>query len=132
MNSPGFSVMVLSRPGPSIRSSLELTVTPVSSVQRSDLGHAQARTIGDAESGLVLDAGGGRQKTRHLLGAQHDRNLPWLRDQRQGLDGVGPIERHGEKQAQRRDREVAARWPHAARGQGQLEKPQIRGARRVG
>jgi hypothetical protein len=100
--------------------------------KRGDLRHAQPRTIGDAERGLVLDARGGLQKTRHLLGAQHDRNLPWLRDERQVLDGVGPIQRHGEKEAQCRDREVDRRRAHAALGQVQLEKPQILRCRRVG
>ena len=104
----------------------------VGHLQRGDLRHAQARTIGGAERGLVLDAGGGLQKTRHLLAAQHDRNLPRLRDKRQVLDGVGPIERHREKEAQRRDREVDARRAHPVLGQVQLEKPQIFGCRRVG
>src|SRR5207244_13246867 len=75
---------------------------------------------------------GGLQKTRHLLGAQHDRNLPRLRDERQMLDGFGPIQRDSEKKAQLRDREVDRRRAHAALGQVQLEKPQILRCRRVG
>jgi hypothetical protein len=47
------------------------------------------------------------------------------------LDGVGPIQRHGEKETQCRDCEVDRRRAHAVLGHVQLEKPQILRCRRV-
>jgi hypothetical protein len=51
----------------------------------------------------------------------------------QVLDGIGPVEHHGENETQRRNREVDDRPPHVALGQVQLEKPHmssIHGTRR--
>src|SRR5271168_4430560 len=39
----------------------------IGDLQRDDLGYAQARAIGDAERRLVFDAGGGGEKSSHLL-----------------------------------------------------------------
>ena len=42
-------------------------------LQVRDLRHSQARTVGDAEGGLVLEAIGGLQQEQHLLLVQHRR-----------------------------------------------------------
>src|SRR5277367_3030638 len=104
----------------------------VGHLQRRHLRYAQARPIGDAERGLVLDARGCLQKARHLLGAENDRNLARLRNERQVFDDVGPIQRNGEEEPQRRNRTVDGRGADVVRGEMQLEKPQLFGCRRIG
>ena len=97
----------------------------VGHLQRDDLGYPQARTIGGAERGLVLDAGGGRQKLRNLLGAQHQRQLARLVHKRQVSRRIGPIERYAEEEPQRRDRRVDGRRADAVLGQVQLKQTQV-------
>lgn len=45
----------------------------IGDLEVDDLRGAQAAAIGDAERGLVLQAGAAVQQQRHLLGAEHDR-----------------------------------------------------------
>jgi hypothetical protein len=59
----------------------------VADLERHDLGHAQARAIGGAQGSLVLWPGCRLQKARHLFGAQHDRDLARLGDERQRFAG---------------------------------------------
>jgi len=66
-----------------------------------------AFAVGDAERGLVLEAGRGFEETRHLFLAQHDRRLARLVHDRQRTNEVGPFERHVEKEPQRGDGGVA-------------------------
>jgi hypothetical protein len=68
-----------------------------------DFGHPQARAVGDAERGFVLEARRGLEETRHLLLAQHDWRLARLVHDPQRANEVGPFERHGEKEPQRGD-----------------------------
>jgi hypothetical protein len=50
---------------------------PDFAIERSpqDLGHPQARAVGDAERGIVLEARRGFEETRHFLLAQHLRQV---------------------------------------------------------
>src|SRR5271170_7078961 len=61
-----------------------------------------------------------------------DRNLARLRNERQVLDDVAPIERNGEEKPQRRNRTVDGRRADLVRSEMQLEKPQLFSSRRVG
>src|SRR5271165_4877513 len=79
-------------------------------LQVRDLGHPQARAVGDAERGLVLQAGRGFEQTRHLLLAQHDRRPTRFVHGRQRENEVGPFERHGEEKPQRGDGGVDRPW----------------------
>jgi hypothetical protein len=79
------------------------------------------------ERGLVFDAGRGLQQARDLLGAEDDRQLAGLVDEGQMPGRRGPIERHAEKEPQRRDR-IVDRWrADVGRVQVQLEKTQVFG-----
>ena len=100
-------------------------------LERDDLGDAQARAIGDAQRRLVLEPGRRLQQARHLLGLRTTGSLRGSRDERQVLDDIGPVERDGEEEPQRRDRAVDGRRAHAARGQMQLKAAQVLGRRRV-
>ena len=104
----------------------------VADLQRRDLGDAQARTVGGTECSPVLRPWRRLQKARYLLGAQHDGDLPRLRDERQRLGDIDPVDRYAEEEAQRRDRAVDGWWAHAGAGQVQLEEPQVLGHGRVG
>ena len=86
---------------------------------------------------MGMDARGraARVDRRHwggdLLGAQDDWQLARLVDERQMPGRVGPIERHGEKEQQRRDGGVDNRRARAVLGQVQLETTGILIGRRV-
>ena len=99
----------------------------IADLQRHDLGDAQSRAIGGAERGLVLRPWRRLQKARHLFRAQDHRDLARLGDERQRLDRIGPVERDGEEEAQRRDRAVDGRRAHAGPGQVQLVAAQVLG-----
>ena len=73
----------------------------IGDLQRDDLGYAQARAIGDAERRPIFYAGGGREKSSHLLRAQNDRRPARLGHQRQTPDQIVAFERHFEKEPQR-------------------------------
>ena len=77
----------------------------VGDLERDDLGDAQARAIGDAQRRLVLEPGRRLQQPRHLLRAQHDRQLARLVDERAVCSTISwPLERDREEEPQRRDR----------------------------
>ena len=104
----------------------------VGHLERHDLGDAQPGAIGGAEGGLVLRPWCRLEQPRHLLDAQHQRQLARLVDDGETARQIGPVERHGEEEAQRRDRAVDARRLHAGLRLVQLETAKIFGRRRVG
>jgi hypothetical protein len=75
----------------------------VGHLQVRDLGHPKARAVGDAERGLVLEARRGFEEARRFLRAQHHRRPARFGREPQRTNKVGPFERHGEKEPQRRD-----------------------------
>ncbi len=85
-----------------------------------DLGHPQACAVGDAERGLVLEAGRGFEETRHFLLAQHHRRRARPLYGRQMPDEVGPFERDLEEEPQRSARRVDAPRTDLLLGQMQL------------
>ena len=104
----------------------------VGHLERHDLGDPQSRPIGRAEGGLVLRPRRRFEQPRHLLDAQHQRQRARLADNGETAGKIGPVERHGEEEAQCRDRAVDARRPHARLCLMQLETAKIFGRRRVG
>jgi hypothetical protein len=62
----------------------------VGDLERNDLRGAQSRSVGHAQCRLVFEARRRIQQTRHLLRAQHDRQLPRLPDKGQLAHHVGP------------------------------------------
>ena len=104
----------------------------VGHLERHDLADPQPGAVSRAEGGLVLGPRGSFEQPRDFLHAQHQWQLAWLVDYRQTAGKIGPVERHGEEEAQRRDRAVDAGRPHAGLGLVQLEPTQILSRRRVG
>src|SRR6516162_1615578 len=102
-SSRGDSITSRSRcPLPCSTRSIMLAVD-VRHLQVRDLGHPKTRAVGDAESGLVLEAGRGFDKARHFLLAQDDGRLARLGHEPQRANEVGPFERHDEEESQRGD-----------------------------
>jgi len=97
-----------------------------------DLGDAQARTVGDAERGLILDAGCRLEQARGLLDAQHIGQLAGMPHDHQRAREIAPPQRHREQEAQRRHRAVDGRWSDPALMLMELEAPDILCGRRVG
>src|SRR5262252_10775504 len=67
----------------------------------------------------------GLQQPRHLLGAKHGRYLARLPHECEVPGHLGAVERHGEKEAQRRHRAVDARRTDASPGLMQLKTAKI-------
>src|SRR5271156_5886070 len=65
-------------------------------------GDAQARAVGDAERGPVLQAGRGSEQSDDLILVQHDRRFARFVHARQMANEVGPLQRHVEEEPQRR------------------------------
>ena len=101
-------------------------------LERHDLRHPQSGAIGRAEGRLVLRPRCGFEQPHDLLDAQHQRQPARLMDQGQAAREIGPVDRHSEEEAQRRDRAVDARRLHAHPGLVQLEPAQILSRRHVG
>ena len=97
-----------------------------------DLGHAQARAIGDTERGLVLDAWRRFEQPRRFLHAQHLGQLARIPGDHQRARQIPPLQRHREQEAQRRDRAVDRRRADAVLMLVQLEAPDVLGRRGVG
>src|SRR5271169_551152 len=87
---------------------------------------------GGSECCLVLRPRRCLQQKRNLLRAQYGRQPPRLAHNREPPSKVRSVERHGEKEAQGRDRAVDARRLYAALRLVQLEAAQILRRRRVG
>ena len=66
----------------------------VGELERDHLGRAQARPIGHAERRPVFEPRGRIEKTRDLLGAQHDRQLARLAQGGHTLVRIVPAQRH--------------------------------------
>lgn len=97
-----------------------------------DLGHTQARAIGDAERGLVLQAGCGFEQPSRFLHAEHIRQLAVIAGDHQGARQIPALQCHQEQEPQRRDRAVDGRRSHAVLMLIQLEAADIVRSRGVG
>ena len=97
-----------------------------------DLGDAQSGAVGRAQRGPVLRTRRRFEQPRYLLDAQHQRQLARLADERETAGEIGPVQRHGEEEAQRRDRAVDARRLEARLGLVHLEPAQVLGCGLVG
>ena len=103
-----------------------------SALRCDDLRHAQAGAIGHAERSPVLDARRRLEQLRHLLDAQHVRQLARVAGQHQPPRQIRPVERHREQETQRRHRAVDGRRARPAVALMQLEPADVFGRRRVG
>ena len=90
----------------------------IADAQHHHLADAQARAVGDAQGRLILQAGAGCrfQKTAHLLGREHARQLARVVHAGKMQGELRTAERHGEQEAQGRRRLVDRRWPDAGPG----------------
>src|SRR6202030_3367522 len=104
----------------------------IGDLQRDDLGYAQARAIGHAERRPIFYAGGGGEKSSHLLRAQNDWNPARLAHQRQTPDQIVPFERHFEKEPQRDDRCVDDPRAHMGLRHVLLKQTKVLGAGGIG
>ena len=104
----------------------------VGDLERDDLGGAQARAVGHAQRCLVLEPRRRVEQPRHLLRAQHHRQLARLVDERRMFDDLVALEGDPEKEPQRRDGLIEGRHADAARREMQLISPHVLEARRVG
>jgi hypothetical protein len=96
-----------------------------------DLAHAQSRAIGDRQCRLVLEAGGRVEQARHLVAAQHHRQVAGPAHPNQLAGQIGSVEGIGEEEPQRRDDAVQGRHRNAGLALGELELAHILGGRRV-
>jgi len=99
--------------------------------ERRHLGDPQPRAIGDAKGRPVLEAGGGTQQTRHLLGAEHHRQLARIRNADELAGEFRPVEGGGEEEAKCCHGAVHRRRVHAPLGLMHLEPADILGRRRI-
>src|SRR5215207_9407451 len=74
----------------------------IGDLERDDFGSAQARAIGHAQRRLVLEPRRGIEQTHYLFWAEDDRQLARLMDEVRVLDDGVSLERHSEKEPQRR------------------------------
>jgi len=66
-----------------------------------DLGHTQARAIGDAECGLVLEARCGLEQSPRFLHAEHIRKLAMIAGDHQGTRQIPALQCHQKQEPQR-------------------------------
>ena len=104
----------------------------VGNLQRDYLGGAQTCPIGYAQRRLVFEPGRCIEEPRNLLRTQHYGELPRFVNERRVLDDVVSLERHPEKEPQRRDGVIENRRSCAVRSQLQLKAPYILQACRIG
>jgi hypothetical protein len=104
----------------------------VADLERDHLGGAQACAISHAQRRLVFEPRRRIQEPRHLLRAEHDRQLAGFVDERRVLDDVGAPERDSEEEPQRSHSVIENRHMRAVRRQMQLKAPDVLEARRVG
>lgn len=97
-----------------------------------DLGHTQARAIGDAERGLVLQARCSFEQPRRFLYAEHIRQLVMIAGDHQGTRQIPALQRHQKQEPQRRDRTVDGGRPYAVLMLVELEAADILRRRGVG
>jgi len=70
----------------------------VADLERCNLSHAQAGTIGDRKGRLMLEAGGRVEQPRDLVPAQHDGQVAWMRHPDQLACQVRPVDGVGEEE----------------------------------
>jgi len=104
----------------------------IAHLEHRHLGDAQARAIGDRQRRLMLEAGGGVEQPRHLVAAQHYRQLAGMAHPHQPSREVRPIERVGEEEPQGGNDAVHGRHRHAGLALLDLEPAQVLCRRRVG
>jgi hypothetical protein len=104
----------------------------VADLECDDLGDAQPGAVGGGECRLVLRPRRRMEQQRDFLDAQHGRQPARFAHDGEPPRKVRPVERHGEEEAQRRDRTVDAWRPHASLRLVQLETAQILRRRCVG
>jgi hypothetical protein len=97
----------------------------VADLEGDDFGDAQTGTVGGGERRPVLRSRRRLQQQRDLLDAQHRRQPARLTHHRETPGKLRAVERHGEQEAQGRDRRVDARRLHAALPLVQLEAADI-------
>ena len=97
----------------------------VADLERDHLGDAQTGAVGGGECRLVLRPRCRLEQQRDLLDAQHRRQPARLAHHRETPGKLRAVERHGEQEAQGRDRRVDARRLHAALPLVQLEAAYI-------
>ena len=106
----------------------------VTDPQHDDLAAAQTGAIGDAERGLVLEAGAGRslEQPRDLIWREHPRQLARIVRTSQLMGEVGAAERDGEEEAQGRSLCIHLRWLRALLDLRKLETADIVAGRGIG
>src|SRR5207245_1498078 len=92
-------------------------------LERDDFGGAQARAIGHAQRRLVLEPRCSIEQPRHLLLAQHNRQLARLMNEMRVLDDGISLERDPEKEPQCRNVPIDGGCAAAARHHMQLKTP---------
>lgn len=73
----------------------------IGNLERHDLGHAQSRAVGDAERGLVLQAGRCFEQASHLFLVQDHQRLARLMHAGEMATEFWPVERDVEEEPQR-------------------------------
>src|SRR5450755_1273235 len=101
-------------------------------LQRHHFGGAQSRPVGHAQRRLVFERRCRIEQARHLLRAEHHRQLARFMDKCRTLDDIRPSERDFEEEPQRRERLVESRNAGAAGRQVELVATQVFEVRRVG
>ena len=106
----------------------------VADLERRHLGDTQPCTIGDGESGAMLEAGRRGQQARDLVGAEHDREFARIAQADQLAGEVWPVDGVVKEEPQCSDGAVHRWRVHAALGLLDLEPTDVLGggcARRV-
>src|SRR5216684_6218346 len=104
----------------------------VADLERDHFGGAQTSPVGHAQRRFVLEPRRCIQQPRHLLRAEHDRQLARFMDECRVLDDVGAPERNPEEEPQRSHGVIENRYMSAVRRQMQLKASDVLEARRVG
>src|SRR6516164_11459739 len=106
----------------------------VADPQHDDFAAAQTSAVGDAERGLVFEAGArrGLDQPGDLIRSEHPRQLPRVVRASQLMGEVGAAERDGEEEAQRRSLRIHLRWLCALLDLRQLEAANVVAGRGVG
>ena len=97
----------------------------VAHLERDDLGDPQSGAVGRAQRGPVLRPRCRFEHSRYLLEVEHQRQRARLADERETAGEIGPVQRHGEEEAQRCNRAVDARRMHAGLRLMHLETAKI-------
>jgi hypothetical protein len=106
--------------------------SPDGAVTMDDFRNAQPGAIGGGEGRLVLRPRRRLEQQRDLLDTEHVGQAAGLAHNRRPMHQIRPVQRHGEQEAQGRDRRVHARRLHAALPLVQLETAHILFCCRIG